>query len=56
MRCLQVANYLGTQHHEILMTPEESLQAIDDTIRHLESYDVTTVRASVGEREANKQS
>ncbi|RUS90971.1 hypothetical protein EGW08_001275 [Elysia chlorotica] len=44
----KVANFLGTEHHEILMTPEEGLQAIEDTIRHLESYDVTTVRASVG--------
>ncbi|GFR66567.1 asparagine synthetase [glutamine-hydrolyzing] [Elysia marginata] len=44
----KVATHLGTEHHEILMTPEEGIKAIDDTIRHLESYDITTVRASVG--------
>ena len=45
----QVADHLGTEHHEVLMTAEEGLEAIDDTIFHLESYDITTVRASVGE-------
>ncbi|GFN90716.1 asparagine synthetase [glutamine-hydrolyzing] [Plakobranchus ocellatus] len=44
----KVAAELGTEHHEVLMTPEEGLNAIEDTIRHLESYDITTVRASVG--------
>ncbi|KAH9488520.1 hypothetical protein Btru_062217, partial [Bulinus truncatus] len=44
----KVADFLGTEHHEILMTPEEGLEAIDNVIYHLESYDITSVRASVG--------
>jgi asparagine synthase (glutamine-hydrolysing) len=44
----KVATYLGTKHHEVLFTPEEGLNAIPEVVYHLESYDVTTVRASVG--------
>uniref|UniRef100_A0A0B6Z4D5 Asparagine synthetase [glutamine-hydrolyzing] n=2 Tax=Arion vulgaris TaxID=1028688 RepID=A0A0B6Z4D5_9EUPU len=44
----KVADYLGTEHHEVMMTPEEGIDAIDSVIYHLESYDITTVRASVG--------
>ncbi|BFZ02043.1 hypothetical protein BsWGS_05082 [Bradybaena similaris] len=44
----KVAEHLGTEHHEVIMTPEEGLEAIDSVIYHLESYDITTVRASVG--------
>ncbi|XP_055871079.1 asparagine synthetase [glutamine-hydrolyzing]-like [Biomphalaria glabrata] len=44
----KVADFLGTEHHEVLMTPEEGLEAIESVIYHLESYDITTVRASVG--------
>ncbi|XP_005106635.1 asparagine synthetase [glutamine-hydrolyzing] [Aplysia californica] len=44
----KVAKHLGTEHHEVLMTPEEGLEAIDDVIYHLETYDITTIRASVG--------
>ena len=43
-----VAEYLGTKHHEIIVTDEEFLDAIPETIRVIESYDTTTVRASVG--------
>ncbi|KAK7009107.1 asparagine synthetase [glutamine-hydrolyzing], partial [Biomphalaria glabrata] len=43
----KVADFLGTEHHEVLMTPEEGLEAIESVIYHLESYDITTVRASV---------
>ncbi|ESO96771.1 hypothetical protein LOTGIDRAFT_201958 [Lottia gigantea] len=43
-----VANYLGTDHHEVVFTPEEGVRAIEDVIYHLESYDITTIRASVG--------
>jgi len=43
-----VANYLGTQHQEINFTPQEGFEAIREVIRDLESYDITTVRASVG--------
>ncbi|CAG5116300.1 unnamed protein product, partial [Candidula unifasciata] len=44
----KVADHLGTEHHEVIMTPEEGIDAIDSVIYHLESYDITTVRASVG--------
>ena len=43
-----VAKYLGTQHTEVLFTPEEGLASIPKVIEALESYDITTVRASVG--------
>ncbi|MDR1860324.1 MAG: asparagine synthase B [Bacteroidales bacterium] len=41
-----VADYIGTIHHEIHYTIEEGLDAIRDVIYHIETYDVTTVRAS----------
>ena len=43
-----VSDYLGTHHHEIKFTPQEGLDAIKDVITDLESYDITTIRASVG--------
>ena len=42
----QVANHIGTVHHEIHFTIQEGLDALRDVIYHLETYDVTTVRAS----------
>jgi asparagine synthase (glutamine-hydrolysing) len=42
----KVAEYIGTVHHEIHFTVQEGLDAIRDVIYHLETYDVTTVRAS----------
>lgn len=42
----QVAEYIGTIHHEIHFTIEEALDALSDVIYHIETYDVTTVRAS----------
>ncbi|TRM57543.1 hypothetical protein BD626DRAFT_514250 [Schizophyllum amplum] len=42
----KVASYLGTVHHEYVFTVQEGLDAIPDVIHHLETYDVTTVRAS----------
>jgi asparagine synthase (glutamine-hydrolysing) len=42
----KVAGYLGTTHHEYVFTVQEGLDAIPDVIYHLETYDVTTVRAS----------
>lgn len=41
-----VADHLDTVHHEIIFTIQEGLDAIKDVIYHLETYDVTTVRAS----------
>ena len=42
----KVADHIGTVHHEINFTIQEGLDAIRDVIYHLETYDVTTVRAS----------
>ncbi|KXN85460.1 putative asparagine synthetase [glutamine-hydrolyzing] [Leucoagaricus sp. SymC.cos] len=42
----KAAHYLGTVHHEYVFTVQEGLDAIPDVIYHLETYDVTTVRAS----------
>jgi asparagine synthase (glutamine-hydrolysing) len=42
----KVAKYLGTVHHEFNFTLQEGLDALRDVIYHLESYDVTTIRAS----------
>ena len=43
-----VANYLGTKHHEILVTEDKFFDAIPEVVKIIESYDTTTVRASVG--------
>src|SRR6185369_8783469 len=42
----KVAEHIGTIHHEINFTVQEGLDAVRDVIYHLETYDVTTVRAS----------
>ncbi|KAF7338344.1 Glutamine amidotransferase type-2 domain-containing protein [Mycena venus] len=42
----KAAHYLGTVHHEYTFTVQEGLDAIPEVIYHLETYDVTTVRAS----------
>ena len=41
-----VAEYIGTIHHEIHYSIQEGLDAIRDVIYHIETYDVTTIRAS----------
>jgi asparagine synthase (glutamine-hydrolysing) len=42
----KVAEHIGTVHHEVKFTIQEGLDAIRDVIYHLETYDITTVRAS----------
>jgi len=42
----KAADYIGSIHHEIHFTVQEGLDAVRDVIYHLETYDVTTVRAS----------
>ncbi|XP_070703040.1 asparagine synthetase [glutamine-hydrolyzing] [Pempheris klunzingeri] len=44
----KVAAHIGSEHHEVNFTAEEGIQAVEDVIFHLESYDITTIRASVG--------
>ena len=42
----KVAEHIGTIHHEIHFTVQEGLDAVRDVIYHVETYDVTTIRAS----------
>jgi len=44
----KVADFIGTKHTEIICTEKEFLDAIPEVIQQIESYDTTTVRASVG--------
>jgi asparagine synthase (glutamine-hydrolysing) len=43
---LEVAKFLGTKHHVMTFTIDDGLNALSDVIYHLETYDVTTIRAS----------
>lgn len=43
-----VADHIGSKHTEVIMTPDQFFMAIPDVIHDIESYDITTVRASVG--------
>ena len=43
-----VADYLGTKHREVILTEQEFCEAIPEVIQAIESYDTTTVRASIG--------
>ena len=42
-----VADFLGTHHHEVVVTEKDMLDFIETDIVQIESYDTTTVRASV---------
>ncbi|WP_340075028.1 asparagine synthase B [Leptobacterium sp. I13] len=42
----KVADYLGTEHHELYFTVEDGIRIIEKLIWHLETYDVTSIRAS----------
>ena len=42
----KVADFLGTKHHEVHFTIEQGIAILDKLIWHLESYDVTSIRAS----------
>lgn len=43
----QVADYLESDHTEIIFTPQEGIDVLVDVIKSLESYDTTTIRASI---------
>jgi asparagine synthase (glutamine-hydrolysing) len=45
----KVAKYLNTDHTEVHFTPSEGTHAVHDVIQTLETYDITTIRASVGQ-------
>ena len=42
----EVAAHIGTVHHELIFTVQEGIDALADVVYHLETYDVTTIRAS----------
>ena len=44
----KAANFIGSLHTEVIVTADEMFNAIPHVIRDIESYDITTVRASVG--------
>lgn len=44
----EVADYIGSQHTEVYMTPEEVLSSLETVIALLGTYDITTIRASMG--------
>jgi len=46
IKAREVADYIGTVHHEVNYTVQEGLDSIRDVIYFIETYDVTTVRAS----------
>ena len=43
-----VADYIGSKHTEIIVTEKEMFDAIPEVIKAIESYDTTTIRASIG--------
>ena len=48
IRAREVAKWIKSEHHELILTEQEFLEAIPEVIKVIESYDTTTVRASVG--------
>ena len=44
----QTAEYLGSEHHEIIITRDDVIQSLEEVVRILGTWDITTVRASVG--------
>ncbi|KAI4464316.1 asparagine synthetase [Holotrichia oblita] len=44
----KVADHIGSEHHEIIFTEEDVAKYLDEVIYHLETPDITTVRASMG--------
>ncbi len=44
----QVADYIGSDHTEVIITKEDVLSSLDEVIKILGTYDITTIRASMG--------
>jgi len=44
----QVADFIGSHHTEVYMTPEDVVSSLEELIHLLGTYDITTIRASVG--------
>jgi asparagine synthase (glutamine-hydrolysing) len=43
-----VADKIGSIHHNVIVSPQDFMNAVHDVVRDIESYDITSVRASVG--------
>ncbi|MCR4739802.1 MAG: asparagine synthase B, partial [Lachnospiraceae bacterium] len=44
----EVADYIGSDHHEVIISEKDVLDALDEVIEALGTYDITTIRASIG--------
>lgn len=44
----EAADYIGSNHHELIMTADEVLSTLEEVIAELATYDITTIRASMG--------
>lgn len=44
----EVADYLNTNHHEVIITRDDVISSLEEVIYNLATYDITTIRASVG--------
>ena len=44
----QVAEYIGSDHTEVIITKDDVLKALPDVVKLLATYDITTIRASIG--------
>ncbi len=44
----EVAEFIGSDHHEVFMTAQEVIDSLEDVIRLLGTFDITTIRASMG--------
>lgn len=44
----EAADYIGAQHTEIIMTQKEVIDSLEEVIEALATYDITTIRASIG--------
>lgn len=44
----QVADYIGSDHHEVIISKDDVLDALETVINLLGTYDITTIRASIG--------
>ena len=43
-----VADYIGSEHTEVIIIKEDVINSLDEVIYHLETWDITTIRASIG--------
>ena len=44
----QVADYIGSEHHEIIINKDDVINSLKEVIKALETWDLTTIRASIG--------